>query len=132
VEGVTLRAASYDFFKTRKFDLEDGRYFTENEARAGSAVVIVGHDVAQGLCPGFSAVGKRIKVMGRYMIIIGVFAKEGDSMIGMTTDQQLLMLARRCVEEIFEKDPQLELPENAILNQPVQLPNGGLSWDKIS
>jgi ATP-dependent DNA helicase RecG len=50
----------------------------------------------------------------------------------LATDQQMLMIARRCVEEIFEKDPQLELPENAILNQPVQLPNGGLSWDKIS
>ena len=91
VQGVTLRAATYDFYKTRKFDLEDGRYFTEGEARAGSPVVIVGHDVAAGLCPGTSAVGKRIKVMGRYVYIIGVFAKEGDSMIGMTTDQQLLM-----------------------------------------
>ena len=50
----------------------------------------------------------------------------------LATDQQMLLLARKCVEEIFEKDPQLELPENAILNQPTVLPNGGLSWDKIS
>jgi ATP-dependent DNA helicase RecG len=50
----------------------------------------------------------------------------------LATDQQLLMLARHCVEEILEKDPQLELPENAVLNKPTLLPNGGLSWDKIS
>jgi ATP-dependent DNA helicase RecG len=50
----------------------------------------------------------------------------------LATDQQLLMIARRCVEEIFEKDPQLELPENAILNQTSHTHNGGLSWDKIS
>jgi len=50
----------------------------------------------------------------------------------LATDQQLLMIARRCVEEIFEKDPLLELPENAILHQSTQLSNGGLSWDKIS
>ncbi len=50
----------------------------------------------------------------------------------LATDQQLLMIARRCVEEIFEKDPLLELTENAVLHQSTQMPNGGLSWDKIS
>jgi ATP-dependent DNA helicase RecG len=50
----------------------------------------------------------------------------------LATDQQMLMIARRCVEEIFEKDPHLELPENQVLNQVSQTHNGGLSWDKIS
>jgi ATP-dependent DNA helicase RecG len=50
----------------------------------------------------------------------------------LATDQQILLLARKCVEEIFEKDPQLQLPENEILNQASHTHNGGLSWDKIS
>ncbi|EHQ28269.1 ATP-dependent DNA helicase RecG [Mucilaginibacter paludis] len=50
----------------------------------------------------------------------------------LATDQQLLMIARKCVEGIFEKDPQLQLPENQILNQTSHTHNGGLSWDKIS
>ncbi|RKR85661.1 ATP-dependent DNA helicase RecG [Mucilaginibacter gracilis] len=50
----------------------------------------------------------------------------------LATDQQLLLLARKCVEEIFEHDPQLQLPENQILNQASHTHNGGLSWDKIS
>lgn len=50
----------------------------------------------------------------------------------LATDQQLLLAARRCVEEIFEQDPQLTLPENQLLNQASLTHNGGLSWDKIS
>ncbi len=50
----------------------------------------------------------------------------------LATDQQLLMLARKCVEDIFTNDPQLQLPDNAILNQTSQSTNGGLTWDKIS
>ena len=50
----------------------------------------------------------------------------------LATDQQLLLLARHTVEEIFEKDPQLAHPENHILNQAFHSKKDGLSWDKIS
>jgi ATP-dependent DNA helicase RecG len=50
----------------------------------------------------------------------------------LATDQQLLLAARKCVEEIFAADPNLELPENQVLNQTSLTHNGGLSWDKIS
>ncbi|WP_214071979.1 ATP-dependent DNA helicase RecG [Mucilaginibacter sp. dw_454] len=50
----------------------------------------------------------------------------------LTTDQELLMLCRKCVEEIFEVDPQLALPQNQILNRAFMAKNAGLSWDKIS
>ena len=50
----------------------------------------------------------------------------------LTTDQSLLMQARKCVEDIFSKDPELALPENQILQLAFQAKNAGLSWDKIS
>jgi len=50
----------------------------------------------------------------------------------LTTDQELLMTARKCVEDIFAVDPQLAAPENQILNLAFQAKNAGLSWDKIS
>jgi putative ABC transport system permease protein len=91
VENVRIFAASHDFQVTRTFDLQDGRYFTESESRTGAPVVIIGADVATGLFPYEEPVGKRIKVMGRYETVIGVFAKEGESMIGASADQQILM-----------------------------------------
>ena len=50
----------------------------------------------------------------------------------LVTDQDLLIQVRRCVEGIFEKDPQLALPENQILHQSFKTKQDGLSWDKIS
>lgn len=50
----------------------------------------------------------------------------------LTADQELLMQARKCVEDIFAVDPQLAAPENQILNLAFQTKNAGLSWNKIS
>src|ERR1700760_4006958 len=50
----------------------------------------------------------------------------------LVTDQQLLLQARKCVEDIFAKDPELAHPENQILQLAFQAKNAGLSWDKIS
>jgi ATP-dependent DNA helicase RecG len=50
----------------------------------------------------------------------------------IATDQELLFTVRKCVENIFEKDPQLALPENQILHESLQSKGEGLSWNKIS
>ncbi|MHA4895518.1 ABC transporter permease [Pedobacter sp. PWIIR3] len=91
VEGVGIRAASQDFNKTWNLDFQDGRYFTENEGRAGSPVVLVGAEVAEGLFDGNDAVGKTIVVMGRKLTVVGVFKKEGEDMMGMSQDKNIVM-----------------------------------------
>lgn len=50
----------------------------------------------------------------------------------LATDQELLIKVRKTVEQIFEKDPQLALPENQVLHHAFESKNAGLSWDKIS
>ena len=53
-------------------------------------------------------------------------------MANLVTDQELLITVRKFVESIFEKDPQLSLPENQLLNQTLKSKDMGLSWNKIS
>lgn len=91
VEGAGIRAASQDFNKTWNLDFQEGRYFTENESRAGSPVVLIGADIAEGLFNGSAAVGKSIVVMGRKLNVIGVFKKEGEDMMGMSQDKNIVM-----------------------------------------
>jgi ATP-dependent DNA helicase RecG len=50
----------------------------------------------------------------------------------LATDQELLIMVRKCVEDIFEKDPNLSNPENQLLHEASLAKNAGLSWDKIS
>lgn len=91
VEGVGIRAGSQDFNKTWTLDFQEGRYFTENESRAGSPVVLVGAEVADGLFNGNDPIGKTIIVMGRKLTVVGVFKKEGEDMMGMSQDKNIVM-----------------------------------------
>lgn len=91
VEGAGIRCASQDFNKTWNLDFQEGRYFTENEGKSGSPVIIIGADIADGLFNGESAVGKSITVMGRRLNVVGVFKKEGEDMLGMSQDKNVLI-----------------------------------------
>lgn len=91
VEGAGVRAASQDFNKTWNLDFQEGRYFTENEGKSGSPVVLIGADIADGLFNGKSAVGKSIAVMGRKLNVVGVFKKEGEDMMGISQDKNIVM-----------------------------------------
>lgn len=91
VEGVGIRAGSQDFNKTWTLDFQEGRYFTENEGRAGSPVLLMGAEVAAGLFDGNEAVGKTVSVMGRKLTVVGVFKKEGEDMMGMSQDNNIVM-----------------------------------------
>src|SRR5262249_17228405 len=49
----------------------------------------------------------------------------------LVADQQILIQARKCVEDIFARDPQLALPEHQVLHSAFAK-GDGLTWDKIS
>jgi putative ABC transport system permease protein len=91
VSGAQIDAVSQDHDKTWTFDFENGRYFTEMESRTGAPVVIIGHDIAQNLFPDGNAIGKELKVMGRPLKVIGVFTKQGDDMLGISSDKEILL-----------------------------------------
>jgi putative ABC transport system permease protein len=76
----------------KAFDIADGRYFTESEADAGYNVVILGANIAEGLFPNNQyPIGKMVKVAGRNCKVIGLFKKEGESLLGNTMDNQAVI-----------------------------------------
>jgi putative ABC transport system permease protein len=91
VEGVQLTAASHDYYKTRIFNFQEGRYFTDAESRAGSNVALIGSSIAEGLFPHESPIGKMINVLGRKVTVIGVFEKEGEDMLGISADKTIIL-----------------------------------------
>ncbi len=91
VDGAEIDAASQDHDKTWNFDFEDGRYFTDIESRAGSPVTVIGFDIAQNLFPDGDALGKQLKIMGRKVTVIGVFKKEGNDILGISDDKEILL-----------------------------------------
>jgi putative ABC transport system permease protein len=91
VDGAQIDATTHDHDKTWNFDFADGRYFTQQESRAGSPVTVIGYDIAQNLFPNGGAVGKQLKIMGRNVTVIGVYKKEGNDILGITDDKEILL-----------------------------------------
>lgn len=91
IEGVQLSAATHDYYKVWKFDLENGRYFTDGESKSGKPIAIIGHSIAEGLFPNADPIGKVISVLGRRVSIVGVFKEEGEDMLGISNDKTVLL-----------------------------------------
>jgi putative ABC transport system permease protein len=92
VQNAVVSGVSYDYYKIKSFEIPEGRYFTENEVNAGYNVAIIGSKIAEGLFPHDPyPVGKEIKIAGRKAYVVGVFKKEGESMLGNSMDQQVVI-----------------------------------------
>lgn len=89
VEGITVSAASQDFDKTWNFELQAGRYFTENESNNGTPLCLMGADIAEGLFGSDDPIGKQVQVLGRRVTVIGIFKKEGEDMLGTSLDKNV-------------------------------------------
>jgi putative ABC transport system permease protein len=75
----------------QKADVEMGRYFTEDESAAGRSVCIIGANVAENLFQGADPLGKEIRVKNQVCRIIGVFRKEGQSIINASADERVMI-----------------------------------------
>jgi putative ABC transport system permease protein len=91
VENTTVVGTTYDYYQMKSFDLSSGRYFTQQECGTGKAVVLIGSNIASALFPNEEAIGQDIKLLGRKVTVIGVFKAEGESMLGNSSDDQLVI-----------------------------------------
>ncbi len=83
VERVYIGANTYDFMELYNVDLEKGRYLTPGEYQRGDNKVLIGHDVAEGLFGKVDPIGKKFKLSGLEMEVIGVIKKSGKDIINI-------------------------------------------------
>ncbi len=93
VSNVPVMCVSHDYNKVMPFDLQEGRYFTQTESNAGRNSVIIGYDIAVNLFGKEEAVGKKIKVFGRKLLVIGVIKRKGEDIFGNSPDKQIMIPA---------------------------------------
>ncbi len=94
VENVPVVAVSQDYTKVMPFDLQEGRYFTASESHSGRNIAIIGAEIAENLFEGQEAVGRKIKVFGRKLDIIGVTKKQGEDVFGNSKDNWIIIPAK--------------------------------------
>ena len=90
IQNAVVGGISHDYYKIKSFDLSSGRYFTRNETDAGYRVAIIGASIAEGLYGNEDPIGKEISIAGLKTTVIGVIKKEGESLLGMSFDYQVI------------------------------------------
>jgi putative ABC transport system permease protein len=91
IENAIIAGISHEYYKINKFDVKEGRYFTQTETDNGYHVVILGNTLVENLFPNESPIGKSIKIAGFKAQVIGVLKKEGESMLGASIDNQAII-----------------------------------------
>lgn len=101
VDRAFLLAASEEVAELFNLEFEYGRYFSPSECVRGSSKIILGYEVANGLFGEINPVGKKVKMDGRHLEVIGVIKKSGKSIINIANfDQGMFInyeLARKVV-----------------------------------
>ncbi len=77
VSDVNIVAVTHEFVDIQRLEITNGRFFTESESNSGSAVVVLGYEIANGLFDEFDPIGKTVRLYGQRFTVIGVLKKQG-------------------------------------------------------
>jgi len=91
IENANVVIVSDDYEKVLPLDIADGRFISPVEFNSGKAVVVVGNDIVTNLLETTEPIGKKIKIFGLNVEVIGVLKKEGQSVFDNSSDDQLIV-----------------------------------------
>ena len=86
VNSIRMKPSTEEFFDIEPIKIEKGRLFNESESISGSAVIVIGSEVANGLFENSDPIGKKIRLYGQKLTVIGVLKKQGQGMFGDSND----------------------------------------------
>jgi len=86
VNSIRVKPSTNEFFDIESFKIESGRLFNESESNSGSAVIVIGSEVAEGLFGDSNPLGEKIRLYGQKFTVIGVLKKQGQGMFGDSND----------------------------------------------
>ncbi len=91
IDNTIMIAASPEYQEIFDFDFQEGRYFSALESASGKSVAIIGVDIAEALFKQSDPIGKKLKIFGQKLSVIGVFKKQGEDMFGNSHDKRILI-----------------------------------------
>lgn len=98
--GIDVIGVTHDYYLVRSFDINKGRYFTENETGNAVNVCLIGNTLSETFFPNVYPIEREIKISGRGFKIVGVFKKEGESMIGNSLDNVVIIPVQTAAEYV--------------------------------
>ena len=89
--GTQYRGVSPEYLEVRRWEMQQGGFFSQEDVDRASAVCVLGHTVVDNLFPNENALGKTIRLGSVPCTVIGVFVPKGMSASGMDQDDFVVM-----------------------------------------
>lgn len=86
VSNLNVVPVSDEFDDIQKLDFLQGRFYNESESNSGSALVVLGYEVAQKLFENSNPLGQDVRLYGQKFNVIGVLKKQGQGILGDNND----------------------------------------------
>ncbi len=92
IERTEIWGTTEEFAEIRDLEITEGRFLSPFEFYSGKNMVAIGSTIAEKLFQGASPIGKEIKLGGIKVNVIGVFKKEGSSVFGGGSLDELIVM----------------------------------------
>lgn len=116
VSSVRVTPTTNEFEGIDGIKISEGRFFNESESNSGTAVIILGFDVAEGLFGNSEqALGQKVRMYGQRFTVIGVTEKQGFSTFGDSRDNAVF-IPMNFIRRLYGENSDMITP--AILIKP--------------
>jgi putative ABC transport system permease protein len=102
INDATLWGTTSEYEDTREHEIEKGRFFTPYEFEASRNLVVIGYTIADELFQNEDPLGKEIKISGHRATVIGVFEREGSSMMGGGSLDEFIVIPMQFMRKITD------------------------------
>ncbi len=100
VQNAVLIGCTFEENEMSQFTFESGRYFSISEYNNGAQVCLIGAKVADELFGTINPIGKKIKILGRKLEVIGLFEKEGQSIINIMDKDNAIFIPYKLAAKV--------------------------------
>ncbi len=99
VSGITP-----EFLPVRRFEIAQGRFFSQDDIKGARNVAVIGPDLKQKLLPSGSAIGQTLRIRDQSFEVIGVTAPKGAA-FGTNQDEAAYIPLSTMVSKLSGRDP---------------------------
>ena len=91
VNNLNVVPVSEEFDDIQKLDFQSGRFYNASESNSGSALIVLGSEVASGLFENYDPIGQNVRLYGQKFTVIGVLKKQGEGLFGDSNDTSIFI-----------------------------------------
>jgi len=114
--NTTLLGVNIDYFPALNYEIDIGRFFTDQEDNRSDKVCVIGKTIVSNLFPNESIiVGKKIRINQVAFSVIGVYKEKGDSGFRDADDQ--IMIPIKTLQKRFLGNDQVKNISVSVINK---------------